>query len=96
MQRSVAAVGAGQGFDAEKACAGGTALQFLVSGFAHAFDAQADANRNAGQRVVGVQHHVLRVDIGDGEQCVFGRVRVAASGQGGTFERQSHLQFCRK
>jgi hypothetical protein len=82
-----------QRLDAEKSGASRTAFEFFFGGFAHAFHPHAQANRNTRQGVVAVQHHMLGVNIGHGEQRIFGRGRVAACGQGAAFQRQAHLQF---
>ena len=39
-------------------------LDLLLAGFAHVVHLQLQAQRHAGQRMVAVQHHVRRVDLG--------------------------------
>ncbi|MBK7120182.1 MAG: hypothetical protein IPH64_14995 [Comamonadaceae bacterium] len=82
--------------DPEEAGAAGAATDLFFRGFAHPLDFQAQADRNARQRVVAVQHDVLGVNLGDGVQRVSRRVGVRALGQRAAFDRHAFLDFRRE
>ena len=62
----------------------------------HAFDLELQAQGNAGQRVIAIEHHVLGIELGHGVQRVLGRIGVAAGGQGRALDGHAFLQFGRK
>ena len=47
----------------------------------HILNLHVQANRNSGQRMVAIQHHMLRVNIGHREQRVERHIGVAALGE---------------
>ena len=60
----------GADFDFEKTGAAAALADFAFRGFAHRFDFQVQAQRNAGQGVVAIQHHMFRVNLGDGVERI--------------------------
>jgi hypothetical protein len=66
--------------DAEKVGPGAALRQFIGGRGPHIFNLHVQANRNPSERVVSVEHHVLRINIGHGEQRVARRGGVTAFG----------------
>ena len=91
MQRGV--FGRVHGLDTEKTGAGRAPFALLAAGLTHLLDPNAQADGYARQRMVGVEHHMLGVNIGHGKERIARRVRVASGGQGRAFDGQAHLQF---
>ena len=70
---------------------GRAAADFLLGGLAHAVHLELQAQGDAGQRVVAVEHHVLGIDLGHGVQRVARRLGVDAFGQGRALEGHALL-----
>ena len=83
-------------FDAEKARAATAAADFFFGGFAHAFDCQVQSDRDARQRVVAVEHHMLGVNLCHGVEHVARGIWVGALGQGGALDGHAFFQVFRK
>ena len=69
------------GLDAEEARSSRAAPDFLFSGLAHGLHCQLQAQCNACQWVVAVEHDMVGVDLGHGVQGRAGGIGVAALGQ---------------
>ncbi len=68
-------------------------MRFLLAGgMAHTSDFQRDAQSQARKRMVAIQHHMLRVQIGDGVNHLFGHLAAACSGQGVAFDGHAFFQ----
>lgn len=78
--------------DFEKPRAAAAVAHFGFGGFADRFHLQVQAQGNARQGVVGVEHHVLGVDFGHGVEHVARRIGVAASGQGSALDGEAGLK----
>ena len=68
------------GFNAEEAGTGRAAAYFLFGGFAHRLHLQLQAQCNARQWVVAVEHDVFRVNFCHGVQAGAGCIGVATFG----------------
>ena len=67
--------------DTEKSGSSAAQLALFFRCIADRLYFHLDANGDAGQRVIAIQHHVLRVDVGDRVERIFGGCGIAASGQ---------------
>ena len=77
----------------EEAGAGRSFANLFFRGFAHRLYRERQAQGNTSQGMVGVQHHVFRVDIGHGVQGILRAVRIATLGQCAAVEGHSLLDF---
>ena len=76
-----AAAAGGLRLHPEEACAGAAATDFLLGRLAHRFHPQRQSQRDAGQGVVGVKHHMFGVDLGDGVERALRTFARGADGQ---------------
>ena len=91
MQRVVA--GCGGRLNAEEARARRAASDFLFGGFAHGLHLDLQAQSDARERVIAVQHHMFGVELGDGVERVLGHVGREAIGQGMAVKGHSLLDI---
>ena len=96
MHRAVARHAVVRCLNFEKRAARRTLPNFFFGGFAHRLDFEAQAQGDACQRVVAIQHHMLGVDFSDSVERVFGRVRAATQRQCSTLDRHALFEFLGK
>lgn len=80
----------------EEASSGRALADFFFSCFADKGHAQAEPQGYSCQRMVAVQHDVLRVDFGDGVEHVLPRIRIHAFGKRVPLYRHAFLEFGRE
>ena len=80
--------------DAEKTGAGTSARYFFLRGLPDRLHSQVQTQRNAGQRVVAVQHDMVGINFGHGVQDIAWRVGVASLRQRHAIEGHALLCFC--
>lgn len=81
------------GLNAEEAGSCRATSNLLFSGLAHGLHSQLQAQRDASQRMVAVEHDMFWVDLGHGVQGRAGGIGVAALGQCHAVEGHAFFNF---
>lgn len=82
--------------EAEEAGARGPAADLFFRRIPHGIDGQVQPQRDAGQRMVAVEHQVVGIDLRHRVEHVLGHVGIDAGGQGCAVEGHAFFHFLRE
>ena len=93
MQRALARLGILHHIDAKETCSAGASFDFFFRCFTHRHHLEVNANGNARERMVAIEHHMLGVQVRYGVEQIARRIGIASRWQRMPLEGMAFFEF---